>query len=150
MTFSYKDPVILFSDFGLDWINVQSDNPIRFDWWIIQKKDALNVTHLMLKYFLMSKSQKLFVKSVQNRKLHWILLYTYNFCQSEFCGNFTNSFNAYYFIAFRMNVSRFGIVESLVRITNIISNDKSRSMSAFMKVSIAIVAIAFIIVFVTI
>jgi hypothetical protein len=48
------------------------------------------------------------------------------------------------------HVDRFGIVESLVRITNIISNNKPGSMSAFMKVSIAIVAVAFIIVFVTI
>ena len=45
MTFSYKDPVILFSDFSLDWINVQSDNPIRFDWWIIQKKRLCSKCH---------------------------------------------------------------------------------------------------------
>ena len=60
-----------------------------------------------------------------------------------------------YWTAFRINggitcEQIWHCIESLVRITNIISNDKPGSMSAFMKVSIAIVAVAFIIVFVTI
>ena len=157
MICSYKDLMILLSNFDLDRIDFQSDNSICFDWLNNSKK------RIMLQ---MSLIQCWNISGCQNlRNYLWKVYKIENYIASySILTIFVNLTLVEvslilsmlrYLAVFRMNGGTtcgqiWHWIESLARITNIISNYKPSSMSAFMKISIVIVAVAFIIVFVTI